>query len=159
MEMVRVLIRGDVTNKAFFVYFVFFLLVNYVSIYTTIYFPVTYAFSSGALANMLLMGISSLIYFAVPVIIAWKKISVRDYVLYFVSIDMPLMMLTFFAMIMFVLMFIALAISGVIPPPPMVGEQPPPMSLLSFSFVAIFTMCIVVVKVYLMKKLIDLRNK
>lgn len=162
MEMVRALSRGEVGTTAFFVYATVFVLMNVWGGYIawtdlTASTPEMFAFAGGETANNVLLIVSTIIYLFIPAVLAWGKMSLKEYVRYFVCIDMPLMVLYFSTIIVLILGTIALFIFRVLPPP----EVPTPdmsISLLTFSLSAISVAVVIFAKVYLMKKAIDLRG-
>lgn len=163
MEMVRALVRGEVGQTAFLLYMAVFLLLSFLGMYTiyadfTTDSPLRFAFAGGEVANALLLVISEAIYLIIPAILAWKKMSLKEYIKYFVCIDMPLIVLYFSTIIVFVFGTITLLVFGLLPLP---GNSTPEMSisLLMFSFVAVSVIAVTLAKIYLMKKLIDLRKE
>lgn len=164
MEMVRVLVGRGVGKIEFIVYTIIFLLLNiwgYFSLVTDS--PPEFTFAGGAIANILLLVVSELVYFVVPAILAWKKMTLKEYVKYLICIDMPFLVLLVLAFVLipivFILGAITLVILGVISLSPAATPPTGQMSLLMFLIFAVVVMTFSLAKPYLMKKLIDARKE
>ncbi|MEK7538410.1 MAG: hypothetical protein AAB552_01070 [Patescibacteria group bacterium] len=162
MEMVRAVVRGEVGNTSFIVYAVIFVLSALLGVYMTYTDLVTdssemFAFSGGDTAYATLSLVSIAVYFLAPAMLAWKKMSFREYIKYFICLDIPLTVVAFLAIIIFVFINIILLILGVLPMP--LGDTPPPMSFGIFSTMVVVVMGLSLMMPYFMKKAIDLRDK
>ena len=101
MEMVRAVVRGEVGNTSFIVYAVIFVLSALLGVYMTYTDLVTdssemFAFSGGDTAYATLSLVSIAVYFLAPAMLAWKKMSFREYIKYFICLDIPLTVVAFF---------------------------------------------------------------
>lgn len=152
MEMVRALARGDVRHLEVALYGTIFFLGNVLSIFiayiTDTEYLLMFTFPQGELVNTFLLVVSAIIYFIAPIIVAWKKIPIHVFLKYFVSLDMPITILTVIA---------SAILSGAYA---IINKSPfAPISIIHFFLITILTLISSTGIAYFMKQAIGLRRE
>ena len=162
--MVRALIKNDVSLGAYYIFGAIFFVLNLygaVDIYANIQLrtPEKFPFPEGMMIDTMIIIISSLLYWIAPVFIAWKKMTIKEYVKYFVCTDLPVTILSLAVILAFLLSGVLMAMFGIINFLDAGKEGNNMIAIISFAFQGIVALGIACAKPYLMHQVVVLRKK